>query len=146
MSLLTKLGNMMKGGSSSTASAPKSANRAKERLSVILASQRNSSLLEGVNMEALQKDVLEVVRRHIAGVAAHVQDENGIKCGVKKEGNVAFFEMSVEIDAAASSSGAGAGAGSGARQGNSQQKHVNRSSITHGNRGHRTVGVSLNPR
>jgi septum formation topological specificity factor MinE len=144
MSLLTKLGNMMKGGSSSTASAPKSANRAKERLSVILASQRNSSLLEGVNMEALQKDVLEVVRRHIAGVAAHVQDENGIKCGVKKEGNVAFFEMSVEIDAAASSSGAGAG--SGARQGNSQQKHANRSSITQGNRGHRTVGVSLNQR
>ena len=48
---------------SSTTAAPSSARSvAKERLSVILASQRGSELLEGVNMEALQRDVLEVVK------------------------------------------------------------------------------------
>ena len=102
-------------------------------------------------MDALQKDVLEVVRRHIAGVAAHVQDENGIKCGVKKEGNVAFFEMSVEIDAASSVSGSfsGSGSASASRQGNarhSQGDRLTSGSIKHGNRGHRTVGVTLNSR
>ncbi len=35
---------------------------AKERLSVILASQRGSELMAGVDMDALQKDVLEVVK------------------------------------------------------------------------------------
>ena len=46
-----------------SSTAPSSARSvAKERLSVILASQRGSELLEGVNMEALQRDVLEVVK------------------------------------------------------------------------------------
>ena len=35
---------------------------AKERLSVILASQRNSNLLVGVDLDLLQRDVLEVVK------------------------------------------------------------------------------------
>jgi len=84
-------------------------------------------------MDALQKDVLAVVRRHIQGVA-QVQDETGIKCGVKNEGNVAFFEMSVEIDAA----------------GNSHHAHhstpVSMPNTNTANRGHRTAGVKLNTR
>jgi septum formation topological specificity factor MinE len=45
-------------------SAAGSASRAiaKDRLSVILASQRGSELLEGVNVEELQRDVLAVVQ------------------------------------------------------------------------------------
>jgi septum formation topological specificity factor MinE len=35
---------------------------ARERLSVILASQRGSELLQGVDMKALQQDVLKVVQ------------------------------------------------------------------------------------
>ena len=81
-------------------------------------------------MDALPKDVLAVVRKHIQGVA-QVQDETGIKCGVKNEGNVAFFEMSVEIDA----------------PGNSHRAHHSTPfSMPNSNRGHQTVGVKLNAR
>ena len=47
------------GGASSATSASRMI--AKDRLSVILASQRGSELLEGVNLEELQRDVLKVV-------------------------------------------------------------------------------------
>jgi len=58
MSLFSKLL-----GQGQAASAATSATRsvAKERLSVILSAQRGSELLEGVNMENLQRDVLAVV-------------------------------------------------------------------------------------
>jgi septum formation topological specificity factor MinE len=46
----------------SGAAAPASRAIAKDRLSVILASQRGSELLEGVNMEEMQRDVLAVVQ------------------------------------------------------------------------------------
>mmetsp|Transcript_11619 Transcript_11619/g.21727 ORF Transcript_11619/g.21727 Transcript_11619/m.21727 type:complete len:189 (+) Transcript_11619:94-660(+) len=42
-----------------------SASKAKERLSLILASQRNSTLLQGVDMQALQQDVLQVLKKYI---------------------------------------------------------------------------------
>jgi len=76
----------------SKANAPASRSVAKERLSVILASQRGSELLQGVDMDALQKDVLEVVQRHIK-----VAQDSPINCQVKNEGNINLFEMSVEI-------------------------------------------------
>lgn len=59
MSFLSRL----VGGGGSAASAATTATRsvAKDRLSVILASQRGSELLEGVNMEDLQRDVMKVV-------------------------------------------------------------------------------------
>jgi septum formation topological specificity factor MinE len=50
----------MFGGGSAAGSASRSI--AKDRLSVILASQRGSELLEGVNVEELQRDVLAVVQ------------------------------------------------------------------------------------
>eukprot|EP00551_Chaetoceros_affinis_P001740 CAMPEP_0203652770 /NCGR_PEP_ID=MMETSP0088-20131115/30883_1 /ASSEMBLY_ACC=CAM_ASM_001087 /TAXON_ID=426623 /ORGANISM="Chaetoceros affinis, Strain CCMP159" /LENGTH=128 /DNA_ID=CAMNT_0050512425 /DNA_START=135 /DNA_END=521 /DNA_ORIENTATION=+ len=81
-------------------SNPSSAIAAKERLSVILASQRGSELLNGVDMDALQKDVLEVVKRHIA-----VAQNSPVNCQVKNEGEVNLFEMSVEIDSCASRNG-----------------------------------------
>jgi Septum formation topological specificity factor len=43
-----------------------SASRAKERLSLILASQRNSTLLQDVDMQALQHDVLQVLKKYIS--------------------------------------------------------------------------------
>lgn len=63
MSFLGKIGKML-GSSQGAAVASKTSARsvAKERLSVILASQRGSELLEGVDMEALQQDVLKVVQ------------------------------------------------------------------------------------
>ena len=77
---------------------------ARERLSVILASQRGSELLAGVDMDELQKDVLEVVKRHIA-----VAQNSPVNCQVKNDGDVNLFEMSVEIDSCASRNGAGGG-------------------------------------
>lgn len=43
----------------------KSASKAKERLSLILASQRNSTLLQDIDMHALQQDVLQVLKKYI---------------------------------------------------------------------------------
>jgi cell division topological specificity factor MinE len=104
MSFLQKLGSMM---GSKTASITKNAHSknpssaiARERLSVILASQRGSELLAGVDMDALQKDVLEVVKRHI-----DVAQNSPVNCQVKNEGDVNLFEMSVEIDSCASRNG-----------------------------------------
>ena len=46
-------------------SSDASRNVAKERLSVILAAQRGSDILEGVDREQLQRDVMEVVQKHL---------------------------------------------------------------------------------
>ena len=59
MSFINKIGKIF-GTSSSAPAASRSV--AKERLSVILAAQRGTHLLEGVDMEALQRDVMEVVQ------------------------------------------------------------------------------------
>mmetsp|Transcript_6291 Transcript_6291/g.9137 ORF Transcript_6291/g.9137 Transcript_6291/m.9137 type:complete len:108 (+) Transcript_6291:257-580(+) len=94
MSFLTKIGKIM--GSSSTkgaTSSKASKSIAKERLSVILASQRGSELMDGVDMDALQQDVLEVVQRHI-----QIARNRPVNCQVKNEGDVNLFEMSVELD------------------------------------------------
>jgi hypothetical protein len=61
MSFLGKIGRML-GGKQAVVSGTSARSVAKERLSVILASQRGSELLEGVDMEALQRDVLKVVQ------------------------------------------------------------------------------------
>ena len=98
MSFLSKLGQMMSSKTASIAAAPASKSIAKERLSVILASQRGSELLDGVDMDALQNDVLDVVKRHIAGVTQH----SPVNCQVKNDGDVNLFEMSVEIDSCTS--------------------------------------------
>lgn len=61
MSFINKIGKLI-AGTISTPAANASRSVAKERLSVILAAQRGTHLLEGVNMEALQRDVMEVVQ------------------------------------------------------------------------------------
>ena len=63
MSFLAKL----VGGQATSAAKSASRSVAKDRLSVILASQRGSELLEGVCMEELQKDVLRVVEVRVHG-------------------------------------------------------------------------------
>lgn len=62
MSFINKIGKLISGSSPAAQSATSSRSVARERLSVILASQRGSDLLEGVDMEALQKDVMDVVQ------------------------------------------------------------------------------------
>lgn len=64
MSFLNNIGKLISGSSkkAATVAATSSRSVARERLSVILAAQRGSNLLEGVDMEALQKDVMEVVQ------------------------------------------------------------------------------------
>uniref|UniRef100_A0A6V2MVC0 Uncharacterized protein n=1 Tax=Ditylum brightwellii TaxID=49249 RepID=A0A6V2MVC0_9STRA len=64
MSFFTKIGKFFGGSAAAVAesSATKSRSVARDRLSVILASQRGSELLEGVDMELLQRDVMEVVQ------------------------------------------------------------------------------------
>ena len=59
MSVLTKI--FGGGGSSSKVAKAASRTIAKDRLSVVLAAQRGSELLENVNMEEMQRDVLKVV-------------------------------------------------------------------------------------
>jgi septum formation topological specificity factor MinE len=60
---LSKISSLF-GSSSATTSISSNASRsmARERLSVILASQRGSEILQGVDMVNFQKDVMEVVR------------------------------------------------------------------------------------
>ena len=58
MSFLMKF---VQGGKAASAATSATRGVAKDRLSVILASQRGSELLEGICMEDLQRDVLEVV-------------------------------------------------------------------------------------
>ena len=75
------LARLLGGGGSQAATVASSTTRAvaKERLSVILASQRGSELLEGVCMEELQRDVLQVVEASLlthSTQSSHT--ENGI--------------------------------------------------------------------
>mmetsp|Transcript_22812 Transcript_22812/g.49018 ORF Transcript_22812/g.49018 Transcript_22812/m.49018 type:complete len:114 (+) Transcript_22812:46-387(+) len=97
MSFLNKIGKLIGGGTSSAApaAAASAASRsiAKERLSVILAAQRGTQLLEGVDMEALQRDVMEVVQKHIRAANARTANFN-----VKSDGECQLFEMSVELN------------------------------------------------
>lgn len=60
MSFINKIGHLISGTAPAAATSSRSV--ARERLSVILASQRGSDLLDGVDMEALQKDVMDVVQ------------------------------------------------------------------------------------
>ena len=100
MSLLTKLAKAMS-KTPATQTTP-SASKAKERLSVILASQRNSDIMQQVNMEALQQDVLQVLQRHIEAVKGKNKNANVngsmVSCNMRSEGDVCLLEMSVEID------------------------------------------------
>jgi len=56
------LSRIMNSGSKATAAKGSTRSVAKERLGVILASQRGSNLLAGVDMDDLQRDVMEVVQ------------------------------------------------------------------------------------
>ncbi|KAL3794199.1 hypothetical protein HJC23_012906 [Cyclotella cryptica] len=95
MSFLNNIGKLISGTpkNAATAAATSSRSVARERLSVILAAQRGSNLLEGVDMEALQKDVMEVVQKHIRAAKARTASFN-----VKSEGEINLFEMSVELN------------------------------------------------
>jgi len=70
----------------------KSRNVARERLSVILASQRGSELLEGVDMKLLQADVLDVVQRHV-----NVAKDRPINFEVRTQDELNFIEMTLEL-------------------------------------------------
>jgi len=89
---MTKITNLFTPVKSATTTS--SSKIAKERLSVILASQRGSELLDGVDMTRLQQDVLSVVQRHIRAVA----QDRPVQFQVKKDGEVDLFEMQVELD------------------------------------------------
>eukprot|EP00956_Cyclotella_meneghiniana_P000754 scaffold816_cov43-Cyclotella_meneghiniana.AAC.4 len=92
MSFINKIGHLISGTAPSAATSS-SRSVARERLSVILASQRGSDLLDGVDMEALQKDVMDVVQKHIRAAQARTASFN-----VKNEGDINLFEMSVELN------------------------------------------------
>ena len=92
-STVAKVVSSSSSSSTSSSSSPQSKKIARERLSVILASQRGSELISSINMDLLQKDVLEVVQRHLK-----VVENSPVNCNVKHDGDVNLFEMSVEID------------------------------------------------
>ncbi|KAL7472932.1 hypothetical protein ACHAXS_013312 [Conticribra weissflogii] len=99
MSFINKIGKMLGGSATSPAASAatqataSSRNVARERLSVILAAQRGSDLLAGVDMEALQRDVMDVVQKHIRAAKARTANFS-----VKNEGDINLFEMSVELN------------------------------------------------
>eukprot|EP00549_Striatella_unipunctata_P003629 CAMPEP_0118707498 /NCGR_PEP_ID=MMETSP0800-20121206/21253_1 /TAXON_ID=210618 ORGANISM="Striatella unipunctata, Strain CCMP2910" /NCGR_SAMPLE_ID=MMETSP0800 /ASSEMBLY_ACC=CAM_ASM_000638 /LENGTH=109 /DNA_ID=CAMNT_0006610363 /DNA_START=39 /DNA_END=368 /DNA_ORIENTATION=+ len=66
---------------------------AKDRLRVILATQRGSELLAGVNMDALQTDVLDVVKKHVL-----IARDRPVNIQFRTEGEVSLMEMSVELN------------------------------------------------
>ncbi|GMH72567.1 hypothetical protein TL16_g09337 [Triparma laevis f. inornata] len=76
----------------SSTTATTSGNVAKERLSLIIASQRGSSMLEGVDMKSLQADVSAIVARHI-----RLKDNTPIKFEVVNKGETNLFEMQFEV-------------------------------------------------
>ena len=60
---------------------PSSKSVAKERLQIILAHQRGSLLLQGVDMPALQKELLDCVQRHIrVANGANISIAGGFCC------------------------------------------------------------------
>jgi len=61
-SIAQRIGKMLGGQAVAATESPATRSVAKDRLSVILASQRGSELLQGVDMDALQQDVLKVVK------------------------------------------------------------------------------------
>ncbi|CAH0487624.1 unnamed protein product [Peronospora farinosa] len=65
----------------------------KERLQIILAHQRGSQVLTGVDLAALQQELLECVQRHIK-----VASGANINIAVKNEGQMDIFEMQVPVD------------------------------------------------
>lgn len=105
----------------SGAAAPASRAIAKDRLSVILASQRGSELLEGVDMEEMQREVLAVVQVGnekppdfadvcpfigisinfftLSAVQRHIDiaKNKPVNFSVNAAGDVRVFEMQVEL-------------------------------------------------
>jgi len=81
-------------GASASPSKATSSKVARDRLSVILASQRGSELLQGVDMELLQQDVLSVVKKHVSAVAK----DKPIQFQVRNDGEVNLMEMQVELE------------------------------------------------
>eukprot|EP00544_Gedaniella_sp_CCMP2646_P007297 CAMPEP_0202489826 /NCGR_PEP_ID=MMETSP1361-20130828/7434_1 /ASSEMBLY_ACC=CAM_ASM_000849 /TAXON_ID=210615 /ORGANISM="Staurosira complex sp., Strain CCMP2646" /LENGTH=106 /DNA_ID=CAMNT_0049119625 /DNA_START=34 /DNA_END=354 /DNA_ORIENTATION=- len=98
--LAQKIGKMFAGQASVVKDPTRSV--AKDRLSVILASQRGSELLQGVDMEALQKDVLEVVKKHI-----DIAKDKPVQVKVNSHRDVSLMEMCVELDSGGSRTPAG---------------------------------------
>ena len=70
-----------------------SATKAKERLSLIIAHQRGSNLLAGVNVQQLQADVMKIVQQHIS-----IAKNEPITFNIKQDGQVNLFEMQIQID------------------------------------------------
>jgi cell division topological specificity factor MinE len=87
-----KIGKMF-AGQASVAANEQTRSVAKDRLSVILASQRGSELLQGVDMEALQKDVLAVVKKH-----SIIAKNKPVQVQVNSDGDISLMEMCVELD------------------------------------------------
>lgn len=92
-SIAQKIGKMFAGRQTAAATA-ETRSVAKDRLSVILASQRGSELLQGVDMDAFQKDVMEVVKKHI-DIAVH----KPVQVQINSDGDISLMEMSVELEA-----------------------------------------------
>ncbi|RLN57355.1 hypothetical protein BBJ28_00004342 [Nothophytophthora sp. Chile5] len=67
------------GEAAASAASPKSV--AKERLQIILAHQRGSQVLAGVDLAALQQELLECVQRHIkVASGANINIAGGSGC------------------------------------------------------------------
>ena len=74
----------------------KTRSRAKERLSIILASQRGSDILEGLDHETLQREVMEVVQRHL-NEARRATSAKTPNFNMRQDGDINLFEMQVEL-------------------------------------------------
>lgn len=107
--------------SSSTTTTSSVRSVARDRLSVILASQRGSVALEGVNMQALQTEIMQVVKvramKHHSNLVTNIfkwlmlivslsnlkkhitiAKEGAVQMELNHQGDVSLFEISVELE------------------------------------------------
>lgn len=97
--LRSRLAGMFAVPASPVGSAVKSSAVARDRLAIILAHQRSATTsggadgLSGVDMKALQLELLDCVKRHIREA-----DRSSIQITVRQDGNLDIFEMSVPLE------------------------------------------------
>jgi septum formation topological specificity factor MinE len=97
--LRSRLAGMFAVPASPVGNVVKSSAVARDRLAIILAHQRSATtpvgadgILSGVDMKALQLELLDCVKRHIREA-----DRSSIQITVRQDGNLDIFEMSVPL-------------------------------------------------
>ncbi len=69
----------------------RTADTAKERLQILLAHERSSGQGSGIDMAALQKEIIEVIRRHVA------VEGDAVDIRMESEDDRSALEINIEL-------------------------------------------------